>query len=117
MATEDALVIIETLLNALLGLVADHTICIPKEVTAKVKRNSTCALELKLVFLFKNIHKCLRVATDDVEVINVHSYVFVVVAFGSHPDIRFCLGWLKTHGAKDVSETFMPTETAGLETA
>ena len=103
LATKDALVIIETLLNVLLGLVAEDAGCIPKEVTAKVKQNRACALELKLVFLFENIHKCLRVTTDDEEVINIHSYILVMVAFGLHPDVRFCLGWFKTHGEKDVS--------------
>ena len=90
-------------------MVAEHTICIPKEVTTKVKRNSACALELKLVIPFEGVHKCLRVATDDEEVIHIHSYVFVVVAFGSHPNVRFCLGRLKTHGAKNISKMFMPT--------
>ena len=63
-----------------------------------MEQNLSSALKFELMDLGELLDECIWVSADYQQVVNVHRYVLIVVAFVSHPDIRLGLGHEESHG-------------------
>ena len=86
---KDPFIVLQHLLDVLLGLEAHHSLVVPKEVTTKVVRDRSRTLQLEVERLsFELINDRLGVLADDGQVVDVHTYVLVEAVFLPHPYIR-----------------------------
>jgi hypothetical protein len=68
-----------------------------KEVHSEMERDGPGTLELEVVLVLEDIGNLPRVPSDNGQIINVHSNVFIRIAIWMHPDVRFGLGRSKSH--------------------
>jgi len=109
MCTKEAKVIIHDLLNILAGCVAEVAIVNTEPITTKVKGDRVSAFELELMLSGEGLDDGGRILAGNQEIIDIHSYVLVVIPMATHPNIAFGLGGNQSHISQYAGQTFMPT--------
>jgi len=85
------------LLDEFLGHEIERTVRIMTKIASEVKGNWTSTFQLELVVIFKGSDDVLGVLTDNGKVVDIDSYILVVVTNTAHPDVRFCLAREESH--------------------
>jgi len=66
-------------------------------------------LQLELVVLFESSDDGLRILADNGKVINIDSYVLIMIINMVHPDVGFGLAWIEAHLMQAGSKSLMPS--------